>query len=63
MSAVAGRRRREVDFAHYKKTPTNTGRIMRDLLGKTAFVTGGASGIGFALGHSFADAGMKVMLA
>jgi NAD(P)-dependent dehydrogenase (short-subunit alcohol dehydrogenase family) len=36
---------------------------MRDLAGKTAFVTGGASGIGFALGRAFAEAGMKVMLA
>jgi NAD(P)-dependent dehydrogenase (short-subunit alcohol dehydrogenase family) len=36
---------------------------MQDLVGKTAFVTGGASGIGFALGRAFAEAGMKVMLA
>jgi NAD(P)-dependent dehydrogenase (short-subunit alcohol dehydrogenase family) len=36
---------------------------MRDLTGKTAFVTGGASGIGLALGQAFAEAGMKVMLA
>ena len=36
---------------------------MRDLANKTAFVTGGASGIGFALGRAFAEAGMKVMLA
>jgi NAD(P)-dependent dehydrogenase (short-subunit alcohol dehydrogenase family) len=36
---------------------------MRDLAGRTAFVTGGASGIGFALAHAFAQAGMKVMLA
>jgi NAD(P)-dependent dehydrogenase (short-subunit alcohol dehydrogenase family) len=36
---------------------------MRDCAGKTAFVTGGASGIGLALGRSFAKAGMKVMLA
>jgi len=36
---------------------------MRDFVGKTAFVTGGASGIGFALGQAFAAAGMKVMLA
>jgi NAD(P)-dependent dehydrogenase (short-subunit alcohol dehydrogenase family) len=36
---------------------------MRDLAGKTAFVTGGASGIGFALGRAFAEAGMNVMLA
>jgi NAD(P)-dependent dehydrogenase (short-subunit alcohol dehydrogenase family) len=36
---------------------------MRELSGKTAFVTGGASGIGLALGRAFAGAGMKVMLA
>jgi NAD(P)-dependent dehydrogenase (short-subunit alcohol dehydrogenase family) len=36
---------------------------MREVAGKTAFVTGGASGIGLALGRAFAAAGMKVMLA
>ena len=36
---------------------------MQDLAGKTAFVTGGASGIGLALGRAFAAAGMRVMLA
>ena len=36
---------------------------MRELAGKTAFVTGGAGGIGFALGRAFARAGMNVMLA
>jgi NAD(P)-dependent dehydrogenase (short-subunit alcohol dehydrogenase family) len=36
---------------------------MREFAGKTAFVTGGAAGIGFALGRAFAEAGMKVMLA
>lgn len=33
------------------------------LTGKTAFVTGGASGIGFALGRAFGEVGMNVMLA
>jgi NAD(P)-dependent dehydrogenase (short-subunit alcohol dehydrogenase family) len=28
---------------------------MREFLGKTAFVTGGASGIGLALGRAFAQ--------
>jgi NAD(P)-dependent dehydrogenase (short-subunit alcohol dehydrogenase family) len=32
-------------------------------MGKTAFVTGGASGIGLALGRAFAEAGMNVVLA
>jgi NAD(P)-dependent dehydrogenase (short-subunit alcohol dehydrogenase family) len=36
---------------------------MRDFNGKTAFVTGGASGIGFALAKAFLQAGMNVMLA
>ncbi len=36
---------------------------MRNFAGKTAFVTGGAEGIGLALGRAFADAGMNVMLA
>jgi NAD(P)-dependent dehydrogenase (short-subunit alcohol dehydrogenase family) len=36
---------------------------VRELAGKTAFVTGGASGIGLALGCAFAEAGMQVMLA
>jgi NAD(P)-dependent dehydrogenase (short-subunit alcohol dehydrogenase family) len=36
---------------------------MRELSGKTAFVTGGAGGIGFALSRAFTQAGMKVMLA
>jgi len=36
---------------------------MREFAGKTAFVTGGAAGIGLALGRAFARSGMKVMLA
>ena len=36
---------------------------MRDFAGKTAFVTGGASGIGLSMGYAFAEAGMHVMLA
>jgi NAD(P)-dependent dehydrogenase (short-subunit alcohol dehydrogenase family) len=36
---------------------------MRDFRGKGAFVTGGASGIGFALASAFLQAGMKVMIA
>jgi NAD(P)-dependent dehydrogenase (short-subunit alcohol dehydrogenase family) len=36
---------------------------MRELKGKTAFVTGGASGIGLSMARAFAEAGMNVMLA
>ena len=36
---------------------------MREFVGNAAFVTGGASGIGLALGRAFAEAGCKVMLA
>jgi NAD(P)-dependent dehydrogenase (short-subunit alcohol dehydrogenase family) len=36
---------------------------MRELRGRTAFVTGGASGIGFAMAKAFLEADMQVMLA
>jgi NAD(P)-dependent dehydrogenase (short-subunit alcohol dehydrogenase family) len=39
------------------------GKVIREFVGKAAFVTGGASGIGLALGRAFAEAGCKVMLA
>jgi NAD(P)-dependent dehydrogenase (short-subunit alcohol dehydrogenase family) len=39
------------------------GGFMREFRGKTAFVTGGASGIGLAMAKAFAEAGMNVMLA
>jgi NAD(P)-dependent dehydrogenase (short-subunit alcohol dehydrogenase family) len=38
------------------------GKAMRDLAGKTAFVTGAASGIGFGIATALAQAGVKVML-
>jgi NAD(P)-dependent dehydrogenase (short-subunit alcohol dehydrogenase family) len=37
--------------------------VMRELAGRTAFVTGGAGGIGLAMAQAFAGAGMKVMIA
>jgi NAD(P)-dependent dehydrogenase (short-subunit alcohol dehydrogenase family) len=36
---------------------------MRELAGRTAFVTGGAGGIGLSMAQAFARAGMKVMIA
>ncbi len=36
---------------------------MQDLSGRTAVITGGASGIGYAMAESFAGAGMKLALA
>ena len=36
---------------------------MRDVAGRTAFITGGASGIGLAMARSFSAAGMKVVIA
>jgi NAD(P)-dependent dehydrogenase (short-subunit alcohol dehydrogenase family) len=36
---------------------------MRDFKGKTAFITGGASGIGLGFAQVFADAGMNVVIA
>jgi NAD(P)-dependent dehydrogenase (short-subunit alcohol dehydrogenase family) len=38
-------------------------KTMKDLSGKTAFITGGASGIGLAMARSFGAVGMNVMLA
>ena len=36
---------------------------MKDVAGKVAFVTGGASGLGLAMAQSFTGAGMKVVIA
>jgi NAD(P)-dependent dehydrogenase (short-subunit alcohol dehydrogenase family) len=36
---------------------------MREFKGKTAFITGGASGIGLGLAQTFADAGMNIVIA
>jgi NAD(P)-dependent dehydrogenase (short-subunit alcohol dehydrogenase family) len=36
---------------------------MKDVEGKTAFITGGASGIGFGMARAFLQAGMKVVMA
>src|SRR3979411_3554224 len=43
--------------------PLAPGRMrMKELAGKTAFVTGAASGIGLGIATAFAQAGAKVML-
>ncbi len=36
---------------------------MDTMRGKTAFITGGASGLGFAMAEAFGDAGMGIMIA
>ena len=36
---------------------------MQDVVGKVAFITGGASGMGLAMARSFSAAGMKVVIA
>ncbi|MXP25264.1 SDR family NAD(P)-dependent oxidoreductase [Altererythrobacter indicus] len=36
---------------------------MKDVKGKTAFITGGASGMGLGMAKAFAEAGMKVVIA
>lgn len=36
---------------------------MKDFQGKSAFITGGASGIGAGMAHAFADAGIRLVLA
>jgi NAD(P)-dependent dehydrogenase (short-subunit alcohol dehydrogenase family) len=46
-----------------KITRKYKGEFMREFKGKTAFVTGGASGIGLAMVKAFAENGMNVMLA
>jgi NAD(P)-dependent dehydrogenase (short-subunit alcohol dehydrogenase family) len=51
------------EIATIQNIDPREGRVMREFVGKAAFVTGGASGIGLALGRAFAEAGCKVMLA
>ena len=36
---------------------------MQNVKGKTAFITGGASGMGLGMARAFAEAGMKVVIA
>jgi NAD(P)-dependent dehydrogenase (short-subunit alcohol dehydrogenase family) len=36
---------------------------MQDLKGKTAFITGGASGVGYGMAHAYLKAGMNVVIA
>ncbi|MBT4160913.1 MAG: SDR family NAD(P)-dependent oxidoreductase [Gammaproteobacteria bacterium] len=39
------------------------GQTMKDVAGRVAFITGGASGLGLAMAQSFTGAGMKVAIA
>ena len=43
--------------------PSRGGVRVKVLKGRTAFITGGASGIGLGMAHAFVDAGMRVILA
>jgi len=36
---------------------------MKDVKGKTSFITGGASGVGYGMAHAFLSAGMNVVIA
>lgn len=44
-------------------TPVRYNDLMKDVTGKTAFITGGASGIGYGMAQAFAAAGMNVAIA
>lgn len=44
-------------------TPVRYNDLMKDVNGKTAFITGGASGIGFGMAQAFAAGGMNVAIA
>jgi NAD(P)-dependent dehydrogenase (short-subunit alcohol dehydrogenase family) len=58
-----GRYRKMLAVASYQSQKRLTGETrMKDLAGKTAFVTGAASGIGLGIATALAQAGVKVML-
>src|SRR5262249_21900628 len=46
-----------------ERTRLVAGRLMQEVEGRTAFVTGGASGIGLGMASAFAGAGMNVVIA
>src|SRR5208283_293357 len=55
--------RLQIRLAALAKCKTYEGRTrMKDLAGKTAFVTGAASGIGLGIATALSQAGVKVML-
>src|SRR5262249_4027692 len=47
----------------YNMPAAAKGKAMKDFEGKVAFITGGASGIGFGMARTFLKAGMKVVIA
>src|ERR1051325_9821005 len=53
----------KMDVLQSARNRRGEGESMREFKGKTAFVTGGASGIGLAMARAFAEAGMNVLLA
>src|SRR5471030_2445556 len=54
--------RNSKDARRYPRSRTNRRNQMKDLSGKTAFVTAAASGIGLGITTALAQAGAKVML-
>ncbi len=46
-----------------KPSRSSAETLMKDFAGKVAFITGGCSGIGYALAEAFGRRGMKVMIA
>jgi hypothetical protein len=50
------------DYAAQHNAASGSYTGMKDLVGKVAFVTGAASGIGLGIATALAQAGVKVML-
>ena len=60
---VSARRTIRVRCCGFSSRPSPLGGTLKDLAGKTAVITGAASGMGRAFAERFADAGMNIVLA